>query len=130
MLTSGHCVSKIPRTWTISHVKLGGINSIDDVAVVQTILNDNYLASSMDNMNDIALLKLKNDVEFTDKIQPICLPVDNRDRNVDLSSKLLEASEFGAAKIANRVELHEVSKDSCNAYYVPQKINIANSQVS
>jgi secreted trypsin-like serine protease len=130
VLTSGHCISKFPKKWTLSHVKLGGINSTDDVAVVNSIVHDEYVTSSGDQKNDIALLKLEKNVQFTDKIQPICLPVDSADRNVDHSSKVLEVSEYGGTSTANRVELYEVSKDNCNAFYVSSDIEIANSQVS
>ena len=130
VLTGGHCIGKVPKTFTLTHVKLGGINSADDVAVAQIIPNENYDASSRNQSNDIALLKLEKDVQFNDKIQPICLPVDAADKNVDLTSKILEVSEYGKTTTAKRVELHETPKNDCEFFYSTNEIDILDSQVS
>lgn len=128
VLTSGHCIGKIPSSWTLSHVRLGGINSTTEITVAESILNYNYVAASKFQSNDIALLKLEKDVEFTDKIQPICLPVDARDRNQDLASKTLEISEYGRATTPHTVKVYEVSNNDCNVSY--HNTNIFDSQVS
>ncbi|KAL7024690.1 hypothetical protein ACKWTF_013171 [Chironomus riparius] len=129
VLTGGHCVRKLPKTFVLTHVKLGGINSANDIAVAEIIPNENYDAASNNNLNDIALLKLEKDVQFNDKVQPICLPVDAADRKVDLTSKVLKISEYEHSKTANNVEVYEVPKNDCKVYYDTQKISILDSQI-
>ena len=74
-------------------------------------------------------MKLENDVEFNDKIQPICLPVNAADRNVDLTSKILEISEFSSPEEVNRVEATEMPFNDCKIYFRSHNIDILESQV-
>lgn len=47
-----------------------------DNPVLQTIVPDGYKRSSRNQFFDIALLRLKNEVNFSDFVRPICLPLD------------------------------------------------------
>ncbi|KAH8385649.1 hypothetical protein KR200_005317, partial [Drosophila serrata] len=47
-----------------------------DIEVEKAILHERYVPNSVDQRNDIALLRLKRSVSFTDYVRPICLPTD------------------------------------------------------
>jgi len=48
------------------------------------------------HVNDIAILKLKNSVTFTEFIQPICLPIAPEMKNIDLENKTAFATGWGS----------------------------------
>ena len=52
------------------------ITASPSYTVSKTIVHPNYYASddSLLILNDIALLKLNREIEFSDKIAPLCLP--------------------------------------------------------
>lgn len=65
-----------------------------DVPVAQTIVHSNYRPESHLQNDDIALIRLRNDVVFTDWIRPICLPFQHmRNRNYDFAA--LVVAGFG-----------------------------------
>lgn len=67
-----------------------------DVSVEQRIVHENYEPNSKNQFNDIALLRLSKKVQFTDYIQPICLPVESSLRNKDLSGMSLDVAGWGS----------------------------------
>ncbi|KAM4566415.1 transmembrane protease serine 13a [Odontesthes bonariensis] len=75
-LTAAHCfpssMASSPEDWKV----YGGIVSLNGIPkpylVKKILLNENY--NSTTNDQDIALLKLRSPVTFTDKVQPACLP--------------------------------------------------------
>ncbi|XP_054259673.1 venom protease-like isoform X2 [Macrosteles quadrilineatus] len=80
VLTAAHCLVNIGRR-TLTVVRLGDLNLNDsipdratpmDIPVEKTIVHENYDAAA--HTVDIALVKLKNPVEFTKLIRPICIP--------------------------------------------------------
>lgn len=69
-------------------------------------------------MHDIALVKLENAVNFTDKIQPINLPASNESSNI---STALFVPGFGDTKNASQSSLHlrfikmmKISNEDCS----------------
>ncbi|XP_064292592.1 transmembrane protease serine 9-like [Plodia interpunctella] len=81
IVTAAHCVV---NNLTITSVRLGEINDEDDcrrvpcqpadVQVDKVIPFPRYNSESL-YRNDIALLRLEKDVDFTDYIRPVCLPI-------------------------------------------------------
>ncbi|KAL2711789.1 transmembrane protease serine 9-like [Vespula squamosa] len=82
VLTAGHCVR-----WTkAKDITVGlGVYDVDDpndgyiVPIDKTILHENFTSNIIHDNNDIALIKLKNVVEYDAYVQPICFP--NKDAN-------------------------------------------------
>ncbi|KAM3615407.1 uncharacterized protein V6R79_001786 [Siganus canaliculatus] len=78
VLTAAHCFpSSNPAALRAGNWKVyGGVVSLDRLPtpylVEKIILNKNY--NSKTNDLDVAVLKLTSQVEFTDKVQPVCLP--------------------------------------------------------
>ncbi|KAJ8668475.1 hypothetical protein QAD02_010138 [Eretmocerus hayati] len=91
VLTAAHCLNPgLPLGWELQSVRLGEWNissEIDchqgscrprhiDVPVVMKIKHESFNKNPNTKFSDdIALLKLGRTVEFTDQIQPICLPI-------------------------------------------------------
>ncbi|XP_034938681.1 CLIP domain-containing serine protease 2-like [Chelonus insularis] len=97
VLTAAHCIKgkDLPKTWRLVSVRLGEYDTSTDndcisdgrgsqvcapppiaVGVEEQIAHEDYNPTSRDQKNDIALLRLSQDVSFTDFIKPICLPND------------------------------------------------------
>ncbi|XP_017040017.1 spaetzle-processing enzyme [Drosophila ficusphila] len=103
VLTAGHCVSSrdLEKSGaTLNSVRLGewdtrtdpdcavqmngkricAPNHID-IEVEKHIIHEQYTPNSVDQRNDIALLRLKQSVTYTDYVRPICLPTGDLVRN-------------------------------------------------
>ena len=101
MLTSSRCVEgkSIPQSWKLTHVRLGEWNlntEVDcddeylydkfcsdppiDVKIAEIIPHPQYYSNDKNQFNDIALLRLEREVQYSDFIKPICLPFDSRIR--------------------------------------------------
>lgn len=72
------------------------------------------------NLHDIALVKLENAVNFSDKIQPIKLPASNE----SLNGSALFVPGFGDTKNASQSMLHlrfvkmmRISNEDCGKYW-------------
>ncbi|XP_016977946.2 spaetzle-processing enzyme [Drosophila rhopaloa] len=52
-----------------------------DIEVERFIIHEQYAPNSVDQKNDIALLRLKRSVSYTDYVRPICLPTDDLMQN-------------------------------------------------
>ena len=78
VLTSGRCISWFSSDHTIL-VRLNDYthHNIDDYKVEEIIIHPFYTDGTF--MNDIALIRLSRKVKFTDHVQPICVPRNNRD---------------------------------------------------
>ena len=95
VVTAAHCIESkiIPKSWSLTGVRLGEYDTsterdcISDgvygeicapdpvtVGIDQKIVHELYDMNDGNYKHDIALLRLSRDVNFTDYIQPICLP--------------------------------------------------------
>jgi hypothetical protein len=107
-----------------------------EVPVAQAISHEGYNPNSKDQYNDIALLKLSRDVEYTEWIKPICLPLTANLKNADYTGHSLDVAGFGKTKTENsspvkqRLELDGVARSKCQQFYTQQGVTLANSQVS
>ena len=112
MLTSGRCVrgKAILQSWKLNYVRLGDWNldtDMDcddayvydkvcsdppiDVKIAEIIPHPQYNTNDKNQFNDIALLRLERDVQYSEYIKPICLPVDSksRDNTFDMQVKVV-----------------------------------------
>lgn len=116
VLTASHCVNgkAIPKTVKVTHVRLGEwdqANDIDcdptiktekicnqapiDIEIEEKITHENYNPKSLNQHNDIALLRLSREVEYTKFIRPICLPFGDDFKSDKLIGKTLSVSGWG-----------------------------------
>nr|XP_015836792.1 PREDICTED: uncharacterized protein LOC661375 [Tribolium castaneum] len=122
ILTAAHCVKgkDLPKTWKLVSVRLGEYNTETDqdcinngfgedcapppvnVPVVERIAHESYDPNDVNQYHDIALLRLKRSVTFSDYVRPICLPTSNEElRRSFIGQKLFVA---GWGKTENRSE--------------------------
>uniref|UniRef100_A0A182RTT5 CLIP domain-containing serine protease n=1 Tax=Anopheles funestus TaxID=62324 RepID=A0A182RTT5_ANOFN len=137
ILTAAHCVQSLPRGWQVHKVRLGewdlatendcsqGVCSSSpiDLDVEHSIAHNDYREQDNSHANDIALMRLKQDVPTTRTIRPICLPVMESIRNlnwVGLSSFAVgwgktETSSASEKKL--KVELNVRDLATCSTVY-------------
>jgi len=98
VLTAAHCIknTQFPK---LTSVRLGSWNldtlenchpnkgiaqcadPVERITINQTFIHENYSAADKNNHHDIALIQLSEPVQFTEYIQPICLPKEKKDGN-------------------------------------------------
>ncbi|XP_060849912.1 venom protease-like [Rhopalosiphum padi] len=102
VLTAAHCI--VPHV-KLTTVRLGELdlnpNVQDnarplDVPVERIIVHERYDRTRL--INDIALLKLKYSVTFNDLIQPICMPMTSKIKNIDMSRSLPFVAGWGTTE--------------------------------
>ncbi|KAH8344305.1 hypothetical protein KR084_009474, partial [Drosophila pseudotakahashii] len=95
VLTPGQCVSNHPLG-KISGIVFGDLDSSSTNSFSSITIHPDY--SRDKQQNDLAIIKLTKDVEFTDSVQPICLPFVKSD---DPDSKLVVAGFEGPSHRRN-----------------------------
>ncbi|EDW81572.2 uncharacterized protein Dwil_GK10951 [Drosophila willistoni] len=154
VITAAHCVNAIPRDWRLTGVRLGEWdtstnpdctkekNGRDDCndpyvdnPVIEKIVHPEYSASSRDQLNDIALLRLRDPVTYTDFISPVCLPTQAKQRDeIFLGRKMVVAgwgrTETNAtAQFKLKAEIEAVTLNECNRVYNSQRRIVTSSQI-
>jgi secreted trypsin-like serine protease len=155
VVTASHCVNgkDIPPAWTLSSVRLGEWDlqtDIDcqtdngqsdcaptpvDIPVEEKIPHENYKPASKNQENDIALLRLASNVQYTDFVKPICLPRTQFLRTFNYDDILLEVAGWGKTETVSqsnvklKVGVDGVNINACNQVYSRQGVTIGNSQV-
>ncbi|XP_014477561.1 PREDICTED: uncharacterized protein LOC106745987 [Dinoponera quadriceps] len=150
ILTAAHCIKgkDLPVTWRLVSVRLGeydtdterdcikdgefSVTCADDtvtVGVEEQIAHEDYLPTSRDQRNDIALLRLSRDVTFTTYIKPICLPT-----NTTVSNKLVVAGwgkteVLSASNIKLKLELPLTNKQQCDQTYSAAGVRLGFGQI-
>lgn len=107
----------LPTTWSLTGVRLGEWDTqtetdCDDSFVGETVCNnppvdvpielkiphENYDPHAANQHNDIALLRLSQNVPFTQYVRPICLPVDQALRDNDFVKQTLSVAGWGESE--------------------------------
>lgn len=151
VITAAHCIkgSDIPKDWYITSVRLGewdiqsdndcipimdGYQCSDppiDVKVDRLIVHENYIPNENGQHNDIALLRLKKIVKFSDWINPICLPLANILRNSNFDGVTFDVGGWGRTEYGTKssVKLRASIKTypikNCKAMYSQYNISLA-----
>lgn len=115
-LAASHCVNgkDLPTTWSLTGVRLGEWdtsteNDCDESFVGEKICNDppldipielkipheQYDPQASNQHNDIALLRLVQNAQYSAYVRPICLPVDQVLRNNDFVKQTLSVAGWG-----------------------------------
>ena len=112
VITAANCVSRTKPIYGKITVRLGEWDTTtnpdcDDSYIDGSICNDPHVDIDVEDIivhkdfnplttrNDIALLRLSKNVEYTRFIQPICLPVDNSVRYQNLTGMALDVTGWG-----------------------------------
>lgn len=141
---------KVPRSWKLTQVRLGewDANTNPDcqqlrneqicadpfveVPVAEIIIHDNYNPDVSHQPNDIALLRLQNNVQYSDYIKPICLPEPSV-RGFDFAGLVLEVAGFGKTEYEStsslklKVDVDGFSHNDCQNSY--SRLPITTSQI-
>ncbi|XP_014215631.1 melanization protease 1-like [Copidosoma floridanum] len=138
VLTAAHCVSpgSLPPSWSLIGVRLGEYNTATNpdciaegesdmvcadepitVGIEERIIHESYGPNSNNQHADIALIRLSQDVTFTDYIKPICLPSGPK------VSKKLTVAGWGRtenrfeSEVKLKVTLPPVDRNYCSQKY-------------
>lgn len=139
VLTAAHCVkgADLPRTWKLSQVRLGEWNVTSkndcshgecsptplDVPIEEIIAHESYDPSDGHQQNDIALLRLSQDIKFNDFVKPICLPYTKELRSNSFNDYTMEVAGWGktetrsSSDVKLKVRVPVIENQSCNNIY-------------
>uniref|UniRef100_U5EHU2 CLIP domain-containing serine protease n=1 Tax=Corethrella appendiculata TaxID=1370023 RepID=U5EHU2_9DIPT len=137
VLTAAHCIKAIPATWKLIQVRLGDWDSesehdcedddcsdpVVDVDVESVTVHNEYSPSSKAQYNDIALIRMRRAVRYTDWVKPVCLPVTATLKNKDVTGVKLFVAGWGKTEFSSgsRFKLHvglvARSLAQCNSAY-------------
>lgn len=151
VLTAAHCIANVPKRWKLRYVRLGEWNATStenctivneneeicrqDYEIEDTIVHQEYNATARNKLNDITLLKLATDVEFSKYIKPICLPFDETIWNMPIDDEDFTVTGWGKTETATRsgIQLHVdiigKSLDACNKIFSVANITLADTQI-
>ncbi|XP_043272611.1 venom protease-like [Venturia canescens] len=125
VLTAAHCVG--PRLFLVRVGELDLDDDYDGAAPVDLFIEKTTIHPDYDEktfFSDIAVIKLERDVEFTDLIRPICLPVSEsiqRAPKVGQRPYVIGWGALGingvAASTLQQVQLPLVAQNQCKAVY-------------
>ncbi|XP_052867409.1 CLIP domain-containing serine protease B4-like [Anopheles cruzii] len=149
IVTAAHCINAVPRTWKPYRVRLGEWDlgsSTDceadfcapspiDLDIEQIIVHPAYDSRDAANLNDIALIRFKRNVQYSDVIRPICLPLSTSIRNRNYVGLSSYAAGWGKTETASasdkklKVELHITGLNDCAQVYSRGGIYLQSSQM-
>lgn len=156
VITASHCVNgkAIPTDWRLTGVRLGEWDTttnpdceIDvrgekdcapehiDVAVERAIPHPQYNPSSRNQVHDIALLRLKRSISYTDFVRPICLPINNNLRTAAFDGIVMDVAGWGKTEkesVSNlklKASVEGYTIDECRSVYMRQNIILEDSQI-
>jgi len=125
VMTAAHCVEYItPSTLGGYYVVVGTDNirtsgpNERSHAIEKIVLHENWNATTV--QNDIALIKLRADITFNDKVSPVCLPIKNLG-NIDEKTATVMGygqvgQNLGTTEVLHDVKLKMESSSDCRRY--------------
>lgn len=93
------------------------------VGIEETIVHPKYNLSSIDQFHDIALIRLNKDIDFTDFIQPICLPKKSKLPSNFMAAGWGQTEKWFNSNIKMKVDLPLVDKDQCQNIYRRRRVS-------
>ncbi|XP_041969282.1 phenoloxidase-activating factor 3-like [Aricia agestis] len=95
-----------------------------DIEVEEEIVHEGWSTSNPDKIHDIALLRLKEPVDFSHRnVAPICLPATEEMRIMSLDDKKVTVAGWGVtetgrdSKLLRKVDISIVRRDTCLTKY-------------
>ncbi|XP_050355200.1 venom protease-like [Nymphalis io] len=140
VLTAAHCIHRHEKDLYL--VRLGELDYARedegatpiDVLIKYKIKHEGYNYKTY--VNDIGLLILQNDVEFTEFIKPICLPVtsDLRSNTFEKYNPIIAGwghTQYGGTSASHLqvLQLPVVSNDICRKAYIDYKAQVIDERV-
>lgn len=143
----------MPVTWAIDGVRLGEWDILSekdcelfhneevcsdkhiDIAIEKTIPHELYEPYSLNQHHDIALIRLKDKIIFSDFIKPICLPLEEELRNNDFVGQTMSVAGWGktqtseASTVKLKTNVDGVTKEQCNTVYNKERRDIIDDQL-
>ena len=128
VLTSAHCVPQ--ATQASNQVVLGVHNASDystnrPLEVEKFILHEGY-KKNVTRYNDIAIIKLKRPIKFSNRLSPICLPDFEETDNLFAYGlgRQNQNGQIVTAKVLHEVELDRISQEQCSKYFKDSRWNL------
>ncbi|KAH8265233.1 hypothetical protein KR038_001881, partial [Drosophila bunnanda] len=110
IVTAAHCVVKLVNDLELSHVRVGGPDAANALAISQVLVHPNY--DQPRYSNDIALLRLNSTVG---DITPICLPLNN---STTLGNRLIGQTGVAAGWSTRNPESDGLSNSSSAVRFI------------
>ena len=149
VLTAAHCTDRrlLPDNWNLTKVRLGehDINSIEDChlskegppkcgieKLISKIMNHDLYSAKHGSPNDIAVIKLKDKVQYTDYIMPICLPLKKHLPTDSGSGTIIgfgKTENGSLSDILMKTEIHIQNFTECRNRYRELRTLIKSSQI-
>ncbi|CAH1983355.1 unnamed protein product [Acanthoscelides obtectus] len=121
VLTAAHCLKgkELPKTWKLVGVRLGEYdtdNKIDcvgppdrqtcapppqDIPVEEGIAHEQYDPYDASQYNDIALLRLAREVNYTGFVKPVCIPRSKTLQSKSYATKKLTVAGWGKTETSS-----------------------------
>ena len=106
-----------------------------DIGIEETIMHEKYRPSSSNQHNDIALLRMRQKVNYGEFIRPICLPTTPSSRSANAVGDQLTTAGWGKTETGNKsdVKLKVLvpifDSQKCGSKYKAQGRNIVATQI-
>ncbi|XP_011306722.1 venom protease-like [Fopius arisanus] len=140
VITAAHCVHRLNDLYL---VRLGDLDLDDsvpdganpiDIPIEQVHEHPQY--SDVQYTNDVAVLKLAWDVEFSDLIRPICLPLTEEIYNTDFTNALPFIAGWGSvyfrgpsASHLQQLQMPVVDTETCKTAFTRFKSTVIDERV-
>jgi secreted trypsin-like serine protease len=98
-------------------------NPVQDIPIEKTILHPSYRATNRHPENDIALLRLSRECDYNDFVKPICLPLTEYMRQIDLDGHSLTVAGWGRTEttlesdVKLKVDVSVVPLETCKSVH-------------
>ncbi|XP_055849494.1 serine protease easter-like [Episyrphus balteatus] len=155
VLTVAHCINGIPKTWKPYRVRLGEWDTTTDpdcdrdtqnnsevcadphvdVTIEKVTVHEKYNSSLKSQPNNIALIRLSRNVDYTDFIRPICLPLKDTLKQSTFDGNKMEVSgwrQLGRKTSSNiklKAEVPVVPLSECQSVYSKHNVDLGTSHI-
>lgn len=135
VLTAAHCVKDMPFRLKPHKVRVKRGQKFKEYDVERFIVHPNYTTDFNNKINDLALLKLAQTVDFTDQVQPACLPVDDVSDQLPKSGQTVSIYAAGPSRTDSPrrdkklISMQVRDPALCNRYYREVYLELASVQL-
>ncbi|XP_013118286.1 serine protease 7 [Stomoxys calcitrans] len=150
VITAAHCVKgEIEQAvGPLTRIRLGEYNINEEIDCIRADCNDKVVEVGFDevlphpqydvrnanNYHDIALIRLDQDVQYSDFIRPICLPLPETRTAITPGELLIVAGwgrtlEARQSSVKKQLAIPVTANDVCAKKYATKKVTLINSQL-